>query len=607
MEDTDKTRDQHNSELGDFHQQSAELELFKRIVETTNNPVGLVDQNYVYKYVNSSYCDAFKRKKNEIIDCTVADLLGQEIFDNVLKPQYERCFGGKEVAFQNWFETPGWGRRYLDVRYYPFFGSGRNVSSVVVSAHDLTEIKQIEMKLEESEERFRTFMDNLPASAYIKTENDRHVYGNPAAMKSVKKETGEYYGLTTRDLWPSKIADKLIELDRKVIQEELPRITEEWQNTASGDISWRRDIKFPIRLGSGEKLLGGIAIDITEIKRSEQNLRDAYNEIKQLKEKLAQENIYLREEIEVRQKHEDIIGNSEAVKTMLSRAEQVAATDSTVLILGETGTGKELLAHTIHKHSDRKDRPMIKVNCAALPATLIESELFGRERGAYTGAMNRQIGRFEIADGSTIFLDEIGELPMDLQAKLLRVLEEGQFERLGSPQTISVNVRIISSTNRDIARAVAKGRFREDLYYRLNVFPLSVPMLRDRIEDIPMLVWAFVKEFGKSMGKTIENIPQSTMTALQRYPWPGNVRELRNITEQAMIISQGTTLMMQLPESSGYSGAVSLKDVERNHIVRTLRQTGWRIRGKKGAAELLGLKPTTLEARIKKLEITRPD
>ena len=331
-------------------------------------------------------------------------------------------------------------------------------------------------------------------------------------------------------------------------------------------------------------------------------------EIKKLKDQIEQENIYLRKEIEVKHKHEEIIGNCEPVRKMLSEAEQVAKTDSTVLILGETGTGKELLARAIHKLSLRKDRQMVTLNCAALPATLLESELFGREKGAYTGAMTRQIGRFEIADGSSIFLDEIGEMPLEVQAKLLRVLQEGQFERLGNPQTISVNVRIIASTNRDLARAVADGQFREDLYYRLNVFSITAPPLRDRIEDIPLLVWAFIKEFEKPMGKAIEKIPQKSIDALQQYPWPGNIRELKNVIEHAMIISQGRILQLNPPVdlSLNLHKDLKLEVVERNHIIDVLNKTSWRVSGQKGAANLLGLKPTTLESRMKKLGITRP-
>jgi transcriptional regulator with GAF, ATPase, and Fis domain len=336
-------------------------------------------------------------------------------------------------------------------------------------------------------------------------------------------------------------------------------------------------------------------------------MQTALAEIEQLKNRLEAENLYLRDQIDIEQKHEEIIGQSVAIRKVLLQVEQVANTDATVLLLGETGTGKELLARAIHNLSGRKARAMIKLNCAALPSTLIEAELFGREKGAYTGAMATQIGRFEAANGSTIFLDEIGEIPLDLQAKLLRVLQEGQLERLGSPQPIEVDVRIIAATNRDLSKAVKEGRFREDLYYRLNVFPISVPPLRDRREDISLLVWAIVKEFGSVFGKTIERIPKKNMEALERYLWPGNIRELRNMIERAMILSNSSTLVVDLPDNSptSTSQTMSLEEMERMHIVSIMERTGWRVRGKNGAAEVLGLKPTTLDSKMRKLGIKR--
>ena len=282
-----------------------------------------------------------------------------------------------------------------------------------------------------------------------------------------------------------------------------------------------------------------------------------------------------------------------------------------MLLLGETGTGKDVLAHAIHDVSGRKDRAMVKINCAVLPATLIEAELFGREKGAYTGAMARQAGRFEIADGSTIFLDEIGDLPLELQPKLLRVLQDGEFERLGGTHTIKVDVRVIAATNRDLARAVREGRFREDLFYRLNVFPIEVPPLRERREDIALLAWGFIKEFSKSMSKAIERIDDESMAAMQAYRWPGNIRELRNVVERAMIIARGPTLYVVLGrtavhKSSSNASGGTLEDCERTHILRVLNGCRWRIRGPGGAGELLDMKPTTLEARIKKLGLKRP-
>jgi transcriptional regulator with GAF, ATPase, and Fis domain len=296
------------------------------------------------------------------------------------------------------------------------------------------------------------------------------------------------------------------------------------------------------------------------------------------------------------------------MKKVLSQAEQVARTDSTILILGETGTGKELLARAIHKMSARKDRPLITVNCASLAPTLIESELFGRERGAYTGAMTKMIGRFEISDGSTLFLDEVGEIPLELQSKLLRVLEEGNFERLGSTKTLHVNVRIIAATNRDIEHEVKDGKFRRDLFYRLNVFPIMIPPLRERPEDIPLIVWAFVREFQKRMAKEIEAISKKSMEALQSYSWPGNVRELRNVIEHAMILSKSKTLVVHAPRisSSEASAPRNFEEMERRHIVSVLEKVGWRIAGQGGAAEVLGLTRSTMYSKMKKLHIHRP-
>ena len=341
--------------------------------------------------------------------------------------------------------------------------------------------------------------------------------------------------------------------------------------------------------------------------RADRALRESLLEIEGLKQRLERENIYLQKEVKQLVEH-NIVGQSAAMKTVLAQAEQVAPTDSTVIILGETGTGKELLARAIHNMSKRKNRPLVTVNCASLPPTLIESELFGREKGAYTGALTRMVGRFEVADKSTLFLDEIGELPFDLQSKLLRVLEEGVFERLGSTRPIRVNVRLITATNRDLADDVKEGRFRKDLYYRLNVFPILIPPLRERPEDIPLMVWTFVNEFQQKMGKRIDSVPRKSMEALESYAWPGNGRELRNVIERAMILSLTESLEVTLPGIVVADTPVeqSLEDVERRHILTVLQKTHWRVTGKASAAEILGLKGSTLQSRMKKLGIKRP-
>lgn len=368
-----------------------------------------------------------------------------------------------------------------------------------------------------------------------------------------------------------------------------------------------RQCEWPAEVVSRLHLIGSVFAHALENKRADEALRRALVENEKLRRRLEQENQYLREQVVLKYKHGQIVGRSEALKSVLCQVERVAVTDAPVLLLGETGTGKELLAQRIHELSARNDRPMVIVNCASLPATLIESELFGREAGAYTGAASAQVGRFVVADGSTLFLDEVGEFPVELQAKLLRVLQDGRFERLGSPVTMRVNVRIVAATNRDLAQAVREGKFRADLYHRLNVFPIHVPPLRERREDIPSLVWAFVEALGSRMGKTIKSIPRKTMERLQRYPWPGNVRELSNAIERAMILTADDTLRVDVPLATGQATPPrrTLKDIEREEIVRALHDTGWRIRGDFGAAAILGLKPTTLEARMAKLGIRR--
>jgi PAS domain S-box-containing protein len=351
--------------------------------------------------------------------------------------------------------------------------------------------------------------------------------------------------------------------------------------------------------------------DIAERKRTAEDLRNALTEMEQLKSQLQQEISYLRQEIKLAHDFEEIISNNDKLKEILADVEQVASTETTVLILGETGTGKELVARAIHNISALRDRPMIKVNCATLPDNLIESELFGHEKGAFTGAFARKIGRFELANGTTIFLDEIGDLPLKLQVKLLRVLQEGEFERLGSSHTIKVDARVIAATNRDLEKEVEAGSFREDLYYRLSVFPIHIPPLRERKDDIPILVRYFVEKYSAKIGRQIERISQDAMDRLQNYHWPGNVRELENVIERSVIISRGRQLelgrwMIRESTATESSNIATMEEVEREHIIKVLRMTKWRVSGDKGAAKILGMNPQTLFSRLKKLGISRP-
>jgi formate hydrogenlyase transcriptional activator len=352
----------------------------------------------------------------------------------------------------------------------------------------------------------------------------------------------------------------------------------------------------------------------------------AFKEIDALKDKLAEEKLYLEEEIRNAFNFEEIVGESAAIRRVLAQVELVAPAGTTVLIQGETGTGKEVIARAVHNLSPRRERTFVKINCAAIPSGLLEAELFGHERGAFTGAINQKIGRFELADKGTLFLDEVGDIPLELQPKLLRVLQEQEFERLGSNRTQRVDVRVVAATNRDLPKLVAERAFRSDLYYRLNVFPVRIPALRERREDVPLLVQYFVQKFSRALNKTVEYVPAEAMDALANYNWPGNIRELENLIERAVLLSPGKELRVPLAELKSSSGIgdgalgvsslltsvpvatsiTTLEEAERQHILRALRQTEWRIAGPKGAAALLAMKRTTLQARMRKLGIRRP-
>jgi PAS domain S-box-containing protein len=449
--------------------------------------------------------------------------------------------------------------------------------------------------------RMQQILDAMPGIFYIFDAEGRLRYWNRTVEMLI--------GYSAEELAGKHILDFIHPDDRDQVARETGRVFTEGTGRAEYRLLLKDGRTVP-HIGNGARCrldgkdhMVGLAVDVSALRETERQLQERIAEVNELRQRLELENLYLRQEVQLVHRHGDIVGNSPAIRAVLAQVEKVATTEASVLLLGETGVGKELIAERIHGLSPRRVRPLIKVNCAALPPTLMESELFGREKGAYTGAVSREAGRFELADGSTLFLDEVGELSLELQTKLLRVLQEGEFERVGSPRTRKVDVRIVAATNRDLAEAVREGRFRRDLYYRLNVFPIRVPPLSERREDIPLLVWAFVEELARTTGATIDTISQRTMERLQQHPWPGNVRELRNVLERSMILSRGRTLQLALPEGGEAvdEEPLDLDEVQRRHIRKVLKRTAGRISGRSGAAELLGLKPTTLRSRMQRL------
>ena len=478
-------------------------------------------------------------------------------------------------------------------------------------ARDITERKQMEVSLRERERRFRALFEGA---------NDAIMILDRETIIDCNNRTLELFGLSRKQLIGSKPyeysydrqPDGVTSTEKGEGKIEAAMAGEpqrfEWKHLRHDGSTFDVDVSLKlVELPSG-KYIQTIVRDITRLKDRERQLKVALAQLEELNSKIEAENVILREEVDLAHVHGNLATTSVLMQSVIRDAQQVAETNSTVLILGETGTGKELLARAIHSMSSRNSHPLVVVNCAAMPATLVESELFGREAGAYTGASTRQIGRFEVADASTIFLDEVGELPLETQAKLLRVLQEGEIQRLGGTKTISVDTRVVAATNRDLADEVARGRFRDDLFYRLNVYPITIPPLRDRREDIEPLVNTFVSELEQSMGRRISRIERKGIESMQHYSWPGNVRELRNVVERSMIQCKEEVLRIQVPSDSPEVTAklTALHEVERAHILDVLQRTKWRVRGERGAAALLQLKPTTLESKMARLGISKP-
>jgi len=586
------------------------------IVETVREPLLVLASDLRVLSANGSFYDTFEVTPKETIGNLIYDLGNKqwnipklrELLETIL-PQ-KTTFDNYEVEHE--FSTIGRRIMLLNARQIQRVLGKEQI--ILLAIEDITERKRLEDLLTESEERYRRIFETASDGIVLLEKREGNItHANPAAEKMLGYSEEECIGKNLQDIGVS------------LNMSDFPTIIQALNK--SGIINYD-DV--PVKTKSGQYIYTDIYMvdrarlaqcnirDVTERKRAQEalyrrdlELRTALSEIKTLKDQLEAENIIFRQEIKMRHQFDHILGQSDGLKYVLYRAEQVAPMNTTVLILGETGTGKELIAGAIHDMSPRKDRPLITVNCAALPGNLIESELFGREKGAFTGADTRQVGRFEIANGSTLCLDEIGELPLEVQAKLLRVIQHNEFERLGSSHTIKVDVRIVATTNRNLEEEVRKGRFRQDLYYRLNVFPITVPPLRQRKEDIPLIVQASIERYSRKLGKQITSIQKETMKALQDYPWPGNVRELESIIERAMILCPGPVFQLvdklEISPPPLSSAVRTLEETERNQIFKTLSETRWRIEGKDGAAAILGLHPSTLRARMHKLGILRPE
>jgi PAS domain S-box-containing protein len=596
---------------------------YRVMVETMNEGAVTLTTSGTILFCNQRFADIVKGSLEKVMGSSIYQYFSStdlQLFEGLFEQGLKGNGNKMELALQTGGET--FTPVLLSISALQHTDMPGAVCAIMM---DITERKKMEEALKTSETNYRRLFEAAQDGILVLDAETGQISDvNPFLLEMLGYSHEELLGKklweigTFRDIEASKSTSSELKSKGYVRYNDLPLETKDGRPIAVEFVSnvyivdHHKVIQCNIR-DTTERKLNAEALQKAhnELERQAVELRTALSEIKIMKDQFEAENIYFRQQNKMKHQFDNIIGQSDGLKYVLYRAQQVAPANTTTLILGETGTGKELIAAAIHNMSSRKERSLITVNCAALPGNLIESELFGREKGAFTGADVRQIGRFEIANGSTLCLDEIGELPLELQAKLLRVIQHNEFERLGSSRTIKVDVRIIATTNRDLEKEVREGRFRQDLYYRLNVFPITVPPLRLRKDDIPLMVQAFIERYSRKMGKQITKISKETMKNLQEYPWPGNVRELESIIERAVILCSGPVLHLadKLEISSPTLSVAmrTLEDTERSQILKILSETKWRIEGKDGAAAILGIHPSTLRARLHKLGMVRPE
>jgi formate hydrogenlyase transcriptional activator len=618
------------------------LREYERVVEGLEEVIAVVDRDYRYVIANRAFLNLRGMDKEQVVGRLVSEVIGNKDFETVFKPKLDECFQGKVVRYQMTYEYPKAGKRDIFASYFPIEGPVE-IDRIAAVVLDITERKQAEEAIRRSEDNYRNFVsqssegiyrDDLAPPVPIDLPEDEliHRFLHDTVTVECNDAMAAMYGFTSREELRG------LHMSERVVAEDPCNIELAREFIRSGFRLVERESHEVDRYGNPKIFLNsvigtvengrlvrvwGIQRDITEKVKLEESrrkaeealrenvarLQEVTEELRVAQEKLSEEKLLLEETIDTELGFGEIIGRSRAMKEVMEKVAKVAPSDATVLLLGETGTGKELVARALHRMSHREGNSFIKLNCAAIPSGLLESELFGHEKGAFTGAVTRKLGRLELADRGTLFLDEVGEIPLSLQPKLLRVLQDMEFERLGGTQTLRVNFRLLAATNRDLQQSVKAREFRSDLYYRLHVFPILIPPLRERREDIQPLVEHFVRKFSNQMKKSITSIPRKTMEMLVRWDWPGNIRELENFVERSVILTPGPLLQAPLAElhtavDQGNGGnSDNLRDKERERILRALRDCRGKLGGPDGAAARLGLKRTTLQSKLDHLGI----